>query len=304
MYFFTVLLLFFLLFAVVLGTCHRRNAIQKVCELSHTRKCELLTSLIEPYGYYYDPAQDLISTLADSWQRSVGYTALFDKSAASFHMVFDCLPVYFPYQGKTWLIEFWKGQYGINTGAEIGVYYADRLLTRNEYSKAHFHAVTDSEMLPLSFLLTKGSSRLASVQKKTWWLTAFCSGRFSQPEQLSMHISLFFPDSEMKQSFLSALHELGLQTSCLRCCCNEVQFCFGTPSSHRFPFLTGLWRRIIQLQNRFFCKLYCYATRYFCLTLDRLLYLYFLLPSAFRKVFRSRKYKGHSCPNHKHNPRS
>lgn len=304
MYFFTVLLLFFLLFAVVLGTCRRRNAIQKVCELSHTRKCELLTSLIEPYGYYYDPAQDLISTLADSWQRSVGYTALFDKSAASFHMVFDCLPVYFPYQGKTWLIEFWKGQYGINTGAEIGVYYADRLLTRNEYSKAHFHAVTDSEMLPLSFLLTKGSSHLASVQKKTWWLTAFCSGRFSQPEQLSMHISLFFPDLEMKQSFLSALHELGLQTSCLRCCCNEVQFCFGTPSSHRFPFLTGLWRCIIQLQNRFFCKLYCYATRYFCLTLDRLLYLYFLLPSAFRRVFLSRKYKGHFCPNHKHNPRS
>ena len=300
MYFSIVLFLLILLFAVVLGTCRRRNAIQKVCELSHTQKCELLSSLIEPYGYCYDPAQDLISTLTDSWQRAVGYTALFDKSAVSFHMVFDCLPVYFPYQGKTWLIEFWKGQYGINTGAEIGVYYADRLLPKEEYSKARFHAVTDSEMLPLSFLLAKGASRLASIQKKTWWLTAFCTGRFSDPDQLSMHISLLFPDLEMRQSFLNALYELGIQASCLRCCCNEVQFCFGKLSSRNPSFPSALWRHMIQLQNRFFCKLYCHVTRYFCLTLDRLLYLYFLLPSAFRRVFRSRKYKGHSCPNQKH----
>ena len=42
--------------------------------------------------------------------------------APRFQMVFDALPVYFDYQKKTWLIEFWKGQYGINTGAEIGIY--------------------------------------------------------------------------------------------------------------------------------------------------------------------------------------
>ena len=39
-------------------------------------------------------------------------------------MIIDAYPVYFDYQDKTWMIEFWRGQYGINTGAEIGVYHA------------------------------------------------------------------------------------------------------------------------------------------------------------------------------------
>ena len=30
--------------------------------------------------------------------------------------VFMCLPVYFDYGGKTWLMEFWKGGYGITAG--------------------------------------------------------------------------------------------------------------------------------------------------------------------------------------------
>ena len=33
-------------------------------------------------------------------------------------MVFETLPVYFDYAGKTWLIQIWKGQYGICTGCE------------------------------------------------------------------------------------------------------------------------------------------------------------------------------------------
>ena len=33
-------------------------------------------------------------------------------------MVFETLPVYFDYAGKTWLIQIWKGQYGICTECE------------------------------------------------------------------------------------------------------------------------------------------------------------------------------------------
>ena len=39
-------------------------------------------------------------------------------------MIIDCEPVRFYYGGKKWLIELWKGQYGMTTGCEIGVYTA------------------------------------------------------------------------------------------------------------------------------------------------------------------------------------
>lgn len=114
-----------LLLSVVAFAARKRYAVKKVCTMSPAEKCEALNLLIQPFGYCYDSTQDIISSRNDAWQREFGYTTLFDKAAPWFNMVFDCLPVYFDYQDKTWLIEFWKGQYGINIGAEIGIYYAD-----------------------------------------------------------------------------------------------------------------------------------------------------------------------------------
>ena len=185
MYFSIAFVLFALLLVFVLATGRRRWAIKKVYSMCCREKCELLNDLIAPFGYLYIECQDIISSRNDAWQRDMGYTSLFDRMAAHFHMVFDALPVYFNYRGRTWLIEFWKGQYGINTGAEIGIYYADRILSEEELSTFLFQAVEDKDMLPLSFELTRYRSDdcLASVSKKTWWLTAFCMGRFSQPHQ-------------------------------------------------------------------------------------------------------------------------
>lgn len=61
-------------------------------------------------------------------------------------MVFDALPIYFDYAGETWLIEFWKGQYGINTGGEVGVYHAGKVVPERYYRIAHFEAVEDQDM--------------------------------------------------------------------------------------------------------------------------------------------------------------
>ena len=46
-----------------------------------------------------------------------------------------------------------------------------------------------------------------------------------------------------------------------------------------------------QWKNRMFCWLFLFATRPFCLSLDRLLYLYYFLPFAFRKTMYVRGYK-------------
>ena len=288
-FFFVLLLCSFTLF-----TRRRRRCVQKVCALSHTEKCGLLCSLLSPFGYLYDASQDLITTKNDAWQRSLGYTALFDRAAVSFHMVFDCLPVYFDYAGRTWLIEFWKGQYGLSTGAEVGVYYTDRILSEEEYPRARFQAVSDPNMLPLAFELTGRASRYARLSRRTWWLTSFSPGCFTDPSDLTLHLSLVFPDCEMMRCFLDGLLRTGFCKDCLQCCGTSVHLCFHRGPARRISCFRRIVRSCAQLQNRFSCWLYRTVTGMFCLTLDRLVYLYFLLPTAFRRLLRIRRYRGHS----------
>lgn len=292
MYFSIGIILIILLLCIVLGICRRRASIQKVCSLCAEEKCELLSVLIEPFGYCYDGLYDIISSRNDAWQREAGYTALFDRAALHFNMVFDCQPIYFNYQERTWLIEFWKGQYGINTGAEIGLYYADHILTKRELSSAHFQAVEDKDMLSMSLCLIKDEAPLAALSRRTWWLTAFCMGEFSHPEQLSLNLSLTFPDCDMMYSFLEALHAADIPRSCIRVCGMQVQISYSPDALRPSGLLRRLRYRFTQFINRFFCRIYLRITRPFCLTSDRLLYLYYLLPFAFRRMLTPRRYHG------------
>ncbi len=293
MYFSIIIVIFAILLVLILGTCRRRWAIKKVCSMTPIEKCELLNTLIKPFGYCYDQSEDIISSRNDAWQREAGYMGLFDRSAPFFNMVFDYLPVYFPYQHRTWLIEFWKGQYGINTGAEIGIYYADDLLPEKELPYAHFHSVSDCDMLPLSFCLTKEKTKLAAVSKRTWWLTAFCMGQFSKPSQLYLNTSILFPDCDMLHSFLNSLRQTDLPKECIRSCGNEIRIQFGGPNDRHYSCFKRLVRAWAQFANRLFCRIYLCITRYFCSTVDKLLYLYYLLPFAFRKMLRPRRYCRH-----------
>lgn len=279
------------------GFSRRRNAIKKVCSMSSCEKCDLLSNLIAPFGYCYNSQWDIISSRIDAWQRTMGYTALFDQAAASLNMVFDYLPVYFTYQGRTWLIELWKGQYGINTGGEIGVYYADKVIPEDELSTAHFQAVDDPDMLPMSFGLFRGKNQLAEVSKCTWWLTAFCMGVFSQPEQLCMKATIKFPDRDMMRCFQNALCESGISKDSLSVCGCELQLCFCGPDHHHYGWFRRLQRRWAQFFNRLFCKIFLKITAPFCKTIDRLLYLYYLLPVILRRILSPRKYR--KCKKYK-----
>ncbi len=296
MYFSITIFIFLLLILLVSAACRRHYAIKKVCSLSCTEKNKLLNDLIEPFGYCYDPCWDIISSRNDAWQRQAGYTAVFDDAAACFNMVFDHLPVYFNHAGRTWLIEFWKGQYGINTGAETGVYCSDRLLSEDELPAAHFDAVSDRDMLPLSFCLIRKNQSLAHVSKKTWWLTAFCMGQFTKPAELTLNVSIRFPCREMMQSFLNTLCQINIPEANIRVCGGNIRFSFCGSVKSTAPLLKRLIRCWAQFWNRFYCRVYLTLTRHFTITADRLLYLYYLLPFAFRRMLNPRKSRRRKMP--------
>ena len=286
-------LLFFALLLLALFCinhwCRKKN-IQKVNNLSTDAKYTLINELIEPFGYCYVPAQDIFTTHNNAWQRNMGYRALYDESAVHLNMVFDCLPVYFNYQGRTWLIEFWKGQYGINTGGEIGLYYADRILTNDELPKAHFRCVEDDDMLKMSLSLIRNDKNAAQLAGRHWWLTTFRLGCFSQPSELHLQTSITFSSPEMANAFINGLLNTGYSGREIYRYYNTISFTFAHSPKNEEGF-RRLRIRIAQWSNQFWCKAYLHITRPFSLSVDRVLYLYYYLPFVFRKTLRIHKYK-------------
>ena len=321
--FFAILIPLFLL--LLLCNRHRKKKIIcKVRDMCKQEKYRLIDQLLEPFGYCYIAAQDLFASRRDAWQRWKGYCQLYDDAAPHLHMVFDSLPVYFDYRGHTWLLEFWKGQYGINTGAEIGLYRARRVLSEKEYKTALFEAVPEEAMLRMSFTLFRNYTPVACRNEVHWWLTAFRLGEFSQPCDLTLCASVDFPNAEMSRAFVRGLRRAGYDPCDICCRCNTVTISFdgstpecggagdrersctdtanGQSSSHgggcckhssgSDSIFARLQRRWAQFSNRFWCRIYLRLTKPFCMSVDKVLYLYFYLPFAFRRLLRIRRFRG------------
>lgn len=288
MYLLSGLLLLICVVFFLLNHHRKKKILQKLCHMDTCEKIRLLNGLAEPFGFSYCCPEDIMTSALDAWQRQFGYCALFDRSAPRFNMIFDCEPVYFTCQGQTWLIEFWKGQYGINTGAEIGIYQADGIILPENYGTTLFHSISDSELLPMSMELYCGGQKLFDIRQRHWWLTGFCMGRYSRPEELTLKCSLTFPNCCMMQSFVEGMRRAGYERRELSVCGLTVTFCFSAPKTLRpkvCPVL--IWWSC--LQNRLFCRLFRWITRPCACTMDRILYLYYYLPAAFRRMLRLKR---------------
>lgn len=289
MYFLIGLLLILCVFFSIFCYFRRKKMIAKVCRMDQCEKICRLNKLLNPFGFRYVKGEDIITTTVDAWQREFGYCAFFDETAVHFQMVFDCEPIYFDYDGRTWLIEFWKGQYGLNTGGEVGIYRSDTLLNPGERRTAIFQSVPDSELFPISAELYKNGKKQFGLMRKHWWLTGFCVGQYSEPEELILQVSLTFPKEEMLQCFVESLRNLGYWDCDICIGCRTVFFQVKTPHSRqprRFAPGKGRWQQCLNLM---FCRIYQFVTSPFSCTLDKLLFLYFLLPDVCRHMLRFRR---------------
>lgn len=301
MYYFLLAFLLIIILFLIIFHFRKKNIIRKICCLSPQHKCHLINELVEPLGYCYDMTQDVFTSTLDAWQKTFGYTSVFDKSAPFFNMIFDCQPIYFNYKGKTWLIELWKGQYGINTGSEIGVYHADTILSPNARKTAFFSAAEESEYLEMTTELFYKGELIAQMCCPHWWQTIFSIGHFCQPEDLTMNIVIRFPDLEMRNAFVDALASSGYAIDSIHLCMYfpDVSFRFNC-CQQSICFFKKLYRCYVQWKNKCFCRLFQFVTRPFSCTCDKLLYLYYYLPVSFRCILRLRRFHtGHSAKHHK-----
>lgn len=249
-------------------------------------RLEELNRDLKPFGFAYDPSQDIFYSLMDCWQRNFGYCRLYDEASAVFSMIIDCEPIYFRYGGKKWLIEFWKGQYGMTTGGEVGIYYTSEpdLDIPGIFSGTFYHCVKDEDRINMSFILRKNDNILIARSAYHWWLTGFKLGEFSQPSELTMDIILDLHDRQMTEAFVRGLKEAGYSDDEYGVRGRRVYIHFDKPHTPQ-PFTRNpLTVNIMQRNNRSFCEAYQYLTQAYTNTLDKLSAVKQISPQMYSQI--------------------
>lgn len=198
-------------------------------------------------GFAYNSEKDLFYSTLNAWQKNFGYTHLYDVLAPIFRMIIDTEPIKFYYNHKNWLITFWKGQYGMVTGAEIGVYCTEE---QKVTKKTLYLPASDEEMLNMDLILYKNNQMITRVKAKHWWLAIFKLGMFSWPKELAMDLNITFPNQEMLDAFTSAFQKLGYKPKDYKII--DHTFCFKFTKPRTRKVWTRIWfiDRIRQYFNR------------------------------------------------------
>lgn len=253
---------------------------------SYSLKIDELNKDLEPFGFAYYPKQDMFYSIMNGWQRECGYCELYDEAAPALCMIIDSEPIRFEYGGKKWLIEYWKGQYGMTTGCEIGIYTTDgpNLNIPDFFDGTFYSAAQDEDHLFLAFELRKQGKLLFSRSQIHWWLTGFKLGEFSNPSDLSMSIAITLKNPEMLEAFLSGLSEAGYSQDEYIVLGNTVRIIFEKPHSPQPVSRTSIIEYLMQTYNQRNCEAYQFATKNYYNPLDKLELVKMQAPKMYQKI--------------------
>lgn len=217
---------------------------------------ETFEQMLSDAGYAYEPSQGIFYTKMNAWQRKYGYCRLYDEAAAPTGMIIDSDPVHFEYAGKRWLVQFWKGQYYLNTGCEVGVYYTEGpdLSVPNLFNGTFYHCVSNADRLEMAYVLYKNGRELFRGAARHWWLTGFKPGEFSEPWELSMRIRITFKDAAMCRSFIRAMKKIGYHEHEISSDGVSAEFMFDRPRTAQPLTRTEETDWIIQRNNERVCE--------------------------------------------------
>lgn len=177
-------------------------------------------SKINLASYRYDPEGNYYYTDDKAcWQKNFGFNEVYDKLAPISIMYYDTVRTTFTYGGKEWLIQMWKGQYGMCfVGGEVGIY------TRKPGSSGTHYACADKEdwlNMEMAFVWDEYADGnyvtiFTRPYTKYWWCTGFVVGfpngnlRNTLTEfRLITHIT--FKDTEMANAFCNAFESRGFR---------------------------------------------------------------------------------------------
>ncbi len=170
-------------------------------------------------SYQYSYVDDYYYTNdKDAWQYNFGFGKIYDIASPYLLLEYDYIRIFFVYEGKDWMLQMWKGQYGmIFYGGEIGIY------TRIHSDKGvglftMFRCAAEEDWLKME--MTLWHQELTGEWKREftrdydyyWWCTGFKNGHLRQEEpadELRMTGRITFKDEEMTELVSAGLVECG-----------------------------------------------------------------------------------------------
>lgn len=160
-------------------------------------------------SYKYNEGEEFFYIEDDPWQRQFGFNRLYDQAAPVTVMFYDTVRIKFNHGGEDWMIQLWKGQYGlVFIGSEIGVYIKDPKQTVE-----HYNCADNDHLLKMEMSLYNGDNWLFTrTYEPYWWITGFVPGsltRFKDPSSLTMLARVTLRDNAMKDLFVKGLEENG-----------------------------------------------------------------------------------------------
>ena len=174
-------------------------------------------------SYQYSYVDDYYYTNdKEAWQYNFGFGKIYDIVSPYVFLEYDYIRVFFIYEGKDWMLQMWKGQYGfIFYGGEIGIYnrpHADDGLPEWTF----FNCPAEEDWLDMEMTLWHEQLDGTWVREftreydKYWWCTGFKNGHLRDVEpadELRLTGRITFKDEEMAKIVSEGLLECGFKTA-------------------------------------------------------------------------------------------
>ena len=181
---------------------------------------KLLLQKFQVLGYKYNLRDDFYYVNdVKCWQQGFGFGRFYDLVAPYILLEYDYVRVFFTYQNKDYMIQLWKGQYGmVFYGCEQGVYYKEHS-DKQDSVFTFYKSLKQEEWPEMSMTLyhdkqgdgnyTREFTRDRSTH---WWCSGFKPGHLRKEEpatELRQEGSIFFKDAEMARLFAKGLKVCG-----------------------------------------------------------------------------------------------
>ncbi len=176
-----------------------RIILQKATELENPGIVSTPNQILALFGYEYDAEQNIYYTSMNPWQRYFGFTDLYDEMAVYTNMRYQTLKIDFEYGDLLWRLQWWKGQYGVLEGAELGVYTKEY----DNINSIFYECAEDHNLFEMSFEYyhnvddyDAGRILFTRPSQEHWWITGFKFG-WCNPENNVVKATLIARDKAM-----------------------------------------------------------------------------------------------------------
>ncbi len=171
-------------------------------------------------GYRYSYQNDYYYTDdKDCWQKAFGFYNLYDLISPYILLEYDYIRVYFRYDELDWMIQLWKGQYGLLFyGSEICIYTKEKS-DKKVTAFTHFLCADKENWLDMGMTLHHDKKNdgnftfeLERPYDNYWWCTGFKAGHLKKVEpakELRMTATITMKDEEMVNLFSQGLIDCG-----------------------------------------------------------------------------------------------